>query len=365
MRNDSTAYRDDYISVTKSTKFPLAFYNTRRVEDKPVADRLLEIWPNIVKTVKYWTSLLKSKQPKCKSFDIVSKAVNDVLTPLKSSFFIYMVSLFHPFLKKCQSELPLIPFLYDDLTEALKKVFQILIQNEKIDCYGKDLSQINLNEKSNLKSSKQFHLGLATEVILKELKSKDIVSRNDFQKFYEMVSKCVKTATSKLFEKYSLNSVIMRNSAVFLLPLIHAEHKLSLMKMMKGLTQQLHMLGISITNIVHNTYDQYKDFIKSNFDSISYKNGDCLDDLLFQTLKIERFPELSQITMIIFVINQGQAHVERGLSINTNVININMKEQSIRTKRLVRDHMQKYNLQPATTEITNLLKKSCSPAYQR
>ena len=135
--------------------------------------------------------------------------------------------------------------------------------------------------------------------------------------------------------------------------------------MMKGLTQQLHMLGISITNIVHNTYDQYEDFIKSNFNSVSYKNGDCLDDLLFQTLKIDRFLELSQITMIIFVINQGQAHVERGLSINTNVINVNMKEQSIRTKRLVRDHMQKYNLQPATTEITNLLKQSCSTAYQR
>ena len=34
-------------------------------------------------------------------------------------------------------------------------------------------------------------------------------------------------------------------------------------------------------------------------------------------------------------------------------------------KRLVRDHMQKHNLQPATIEITNLLKKSFRAAYQR
>ena len=74
-------------------------FNPVKVEDKPVADRLLEIWPNIVKTVNYWTSLMKPKQPKCKSVNIVSKTVNDVLTPLKLSFFSYMASLFHPFLK--------------------------------------------------------------------------------------------------------------------------------------------------------------------------------------------------------------------------------------------------------------------------
>ena len=65
--HDSPARRDDYISITKSTKFPLAFCSTLCVEDKPVAVRLLAIWPNIVKTVKYWTPLPKSKKPKCKS----------------------------------------------------------------------------------------------------------------------------------------------------------------------------------------------------------------------------------------------------------------------------------------------------------
>ena len=130
-----------------------------------------------------------------------------------------MASLFHPFPKKCQSELPLIPFLYDDLSKVSKKVLQKIIQDEKLDCNGKDLPKINLNEKSNLKRSKQFHLGLATEAILKELKSKDMVSRNDFEKFYEMVSKCVKTPASELFEKNPLNSVIVRTSEFLTQPL--------------------------------------------------------------------------------------------------------------------------------------------------
>ena len=184
-----------------------------------------------MKTVKYWTSLLKSKQPKCKSFDIVSKAVNDFLTPLKVSFFSYMASLFH------------------------------------------------LNEKSSSKSSKQFHLGLATKAILKEPKSKDMISRNDFQKFYVMVSKSVKTAAFKLFNKSPLNLVTMYTSRIFNPTFIHTENKLSLMKIVKSLTQQLHMLGIIIVNINDNAYEQYEDFIRSSFDSISYKDGDLLDDL--------------------------------------------------------------------------------------
>ena len=137
------------------------------------------------------------------------------------------------------------------------------------------------------------------------------------------------------------------------------------MKVMKSLTQ-LHMLGIISLNIGDNTYEQYEDFIKSNFDSISYKDGDH-SDLFFQTLKMEQFPKLAQISIIIFVISHGQADVEKDFLINTNVIDVNMKEQFIWSKCLVRDHMQKHNLQPATIEITNMLKKimlCCLPTIQ-
>ena len=102
-----------------------------------------------------------------------------------------------------------------------------------------------------------------------------------------------KTAASKLFEKNRLNSVIVRISRVFNPTLNDDENKLSFMKMMKSLTQQLHMRGIISANIGDNAHEQYEDFIKSNCDAISYKDGDRLDDLFFETLKIERFPELA------------------------------------------------------------------------
>ena len=41
--HDSPASRDDYISITKSTKFSLAFCSMPWLENRPVTYRLLEI----------------------------------------------------------------------------------------------------------------------------------------------------------------------------------------------------------------------------------------------------------------------------------------------------------------------------------
>ena len=49
--HDSPAKREDYQQITGSTVFPLPFCGHRWVEDKKVADRALEIWPNIVKYI--------------------------------------------------------------------------------------------------------------------------------------------------------------------------------------------------------------------------------------------------------------------------------------------------------------------------
>ena len=46
---NSPAKREDYTKITGSKVFPLPFSGTRWIEDKKVADRALEIWPNITK----------------------------------------------------------------------------------------------------------------------------------------------------------------------------------------------------------------------------------------------------------------------------------------------------------------------------
>ena len=56
------------------------------------------VWPNIIKIINFWRSLPKRKHPPSKSFENLKIVVEDVLTPVKLSFFSYFVSLFEPFL---------------------------------------------------------------------------------------------------------------------------------------------------------------------------------------------------------------------------------------------------------------------------
>ena len=97
--HDSPARRADYISVSGSYIFPcFSVPQARWVDNKKVAERLLEVWPRISKVVAFCLKLPTSKPPKCKSFESVKEAAEDELTTVKLSFFSYLASIFQPFL---------------------------------------------------------------------------------------------------------------------------------------------------------------------------------------------------------------------------------------------------------------------------
>ena len=125
------------------------------------------------------------------------------------------------------------------------------------------------------------------------------------------------------------------------------------------------MLKVITVTIGDKAYDQYSDFIDQKSNVIVLDNVDRLDELFFQSLKISKFPELSQVAMIIFTISNRQADVERGFSTNAQVIDVNMKVNSMKSQRLVRDRMKKHGQNPSTIAIPTKLKKSCQAAHQR
>ena len=59
------------------------------MENKPVAQKVREIWSKIIEIVKYWKSLLKSKQPgyakvsSNTSHDHLVSSTDDLLIPVK------------------------------------------------------------------------------------------------------------------------------------------------------------------------------------------------------------------------------------------------------------------------------------------
>ena len=69
----------------------------RWVEDKKVSDRIIEIWPSIVKIVNHWSKLTPSKQPKCKSYEVLKEAVKDPLVVANLNFFTFLAGHLLPY----------------------------------------------------------------------------------------------------------------------------------------------------------------------------------------------------------------------------------------------------------------------------
>ena len=141
-----TYFRNYKIIMWKFCSFILSW-----VENKKVADRLLNIWSNI-KIYKYWKGLRKSAQPSCKSFQTVLESLEDTLTSAKSGFFGFVATHIEPFLVKYQTDQPMVPFLYDDLTSICRKLLELIVKPSLITDArtSSDLMQIDLSDSKNL-----------------------------------------------------------------------------------------------------------------------------------------------------------------------------------------------------------------------
>ena len=73
--DESSAKREDYSAVTGSNKFPLPFCRNGWVEDKKVAERALQIWPDVMVYIKETIKKPKGEVPVSYSFTIMRSAV--------------------------------------------------------------------------------------------------------------------------------------------------------------------------------------------------------------------------------------------------------------------------------------------------
>lgn len=82
-----------------------------------MAERALLIWPYIEKFVTTTLSGPKSKIPVIRSFQNLKEHILDPLSTAKLQFFITIAKVLTPFLKKFQSEEPMLPFMAEELTQ--------------------------------------------------------------------------------------------------------------------------------------------------------------------------------------------------------------------------------------------------------
>ena len=258
----------------------------------------------MIKIVKFWESLPKSKRPSSKSFINTQTATHDILTPAILSFFSYLACLFKPYLLKYQKREPMVPYMHGDLVNLFKSVLKVVIKEETINgCKSSNmLTKIDFEKDTNFKKNKDYNIGFATEQILNELKKKDLVKNADLKEFYCDVRKCVIAAMKKLNEKSPLLSVVVRSAVVFNPESVLENNISTLQQRLKLLLQ--HFVSVKVisgNNIADKAFEQYA-LMKDDMEivDIDLSKLGRLDDFYFKQLKAgKKYPELASVIMVI------------------------------------------------------------------
>ena len=104
-------------------------------------------------------------------------------------------------------------------------------------------------------------------------------------------------------------------------------------------------------------YEQNDAFVK--FD---YKN-DRLDSFLSNILTTNDFKDIWHICKIIFVLSHGQSQVERGFSVNKEILQDNLQEKYLISQRLIYDTIHSTEQKLHDFAISPALYRSCKSAY--
>ena len=129
-----------------------------------------------------------------KSYENLLTALNDKLIPAKLKFFIFIASLFEPFLLKYQSGRPMLPFLHDYLLKLVKKVILLITKPNLVHACSTvtELKKIKLTNKDNFLKAKEINLGFGARKYFTDLKKSDLVSTKDHTVF---INDCISFIT--------------------------------------------------------------------------------------------------------------------------------------------------------------------------
>ena len=142
----------------------LKFCATKWIKDDRVAERTLEIWPNVEKYIQQMLKEPKSKQPTSASFSTIENATKDVLVLAKLQVFVYITKVLKLFLVKYQTDEPVIMFLAEDLQSMCSKLMHTFVKKSVLAS-----ADLDVLDKQNHKVATEIDIGFAAKAILQLL----------------------------------------------------------------------------------------------------------------------------------------------------------------------------------------------------
>ena len=233
----------------------------------------------------------------------------------------------------------MVPFLYNDLTSVVKSLLRRFVKSDVID-NAKCLTTIDLKKESNLIGVKHVNIGHGARAALSDVKVSDL----QILTFKADCRKCLITICEKMCEKSPL-AYNLTKSLSFCDPRVVPS-----LKVAKSRLSSLATVLVKTKWLAGFTGDR----IEQEFEILCSKPAvrQLALDYDRNTKRLDVFwknvvrdfggsNELFNLLKLVFVLFHGQADVERGFSVNKEILVENLSEKSLVSQRLVWQGIQK------------------------
>ena len=201
---DSPARRDDFATITGSSIFPQKYCKHRWLENVPVAQRAMDIWPNVCVYVKA-VSVKRNDytEPSSKSYRVVKDAVVDRLMLSKLAAFMSIAMQLQPYLTAFQSDNPLMPFVCGELSSIVRALMKRIVKPDILDeaTSTTRLLAVKYKEPANCLRPQKFDVGYLAGASTKELLRKKEINEGALLRFRNELASFVRAVISKIIEK--------------------------------------------------------------------------------------------------------------------------------------------------------------------
>ena len=365
--HETPARREDYTKMTGSEVFPLQFCQHR------VAERAVEMWPSL-KT--YITEILKkprSQVPTSSSFSTVKSAVLNKLTTAKLEFFMSIAAAVRPYLQTFQSDGPLLPFITSELETLLRTLMGKFMKRAVLEGANSayKIAKLNVFDSATHVAPSEVDIGFAAKTTLEKVYKEKKISQLQVLEFRKECESMLATTVAKIQERSPLKYNFARKLAS-LDPRIMVSNPDQAVKMSQEVLQRLIETRWKTSEEADTVLADYRKLVSDakryHLDKFSsFKiTTDRLDSFLFEALQNQNESQQLWITMqLILTLSHGQATVERGFSVNKEVLAPNLQETSLVAMRLVHSSMQAAKCKVADFVVNDALLSSCAHARNR
>lgn len=326
---DSPTRRGEFTRITNSAVFPKKFCAVRWVENADVAQRAIDILPDMK---KYVSTIDKVKATSPLSLETIKECLKDPMIGPKLGFFKTLAADAEPFLSEFQSNWPYAPYLYTELNNLLRNVMKRFVKADEVKV------GVDLGNEENLLSLKMVDLGFLTKSEIRKVKNcKDV----DIWMLRKDAKRALKTFVKKLVERTPLKYSLTEH-------LTSLDPKVAISQEGQTLFDNLIEDFVNSGWISGTRGDlvsrQFKNILGNNEMkkvTAEFKRTKTRLDIFWlervQNEEISEYKELKEFLQMVLILSHGNAHVERSFSINKECLIENLKEESLIGLRTVHD----------------------------